>query len=168
VAQIRRGRWTHEHRADLAVFLIGMRINRFHRPDAWGPVLAAMAGMVRELAEDPGSGYLGSRMTFGWRGGQLVQYWRSSEDLIRYAEDRDARHRPAWAAFNRRARRFPGAVGIWHETYEVARAESIYVDLPPTGLAAATGACPVTGRLDRADGRLAVGAPGGVRTPPAG
>ena len=56
---------------------------------------------------------------------------------------------------DRRARRVPGAVGVWHETYQVARAESVYVDLPLQGLAAATGARPVTGRLDRAAARLA-------------
>jgi hypothetical protein len=49
----------------------------------------------------------------------------------------------------------PGAVGIWHETYEVAPAESVYVDLPVQGLAAATEARQVTGRLDRAAARLA-------------
>ena len=67
----------------------------------------------------------------------------------------EARHRPAWTAFNRRARRVPGAVGVWHETYQVARAESVYVDLPVQGLAAATGARQVTSRLDRAAARLA-------------
>ena len=56
---------------------------------------------------------------------------------------------------NRPARRVRGAVGIWHETYEVARAETVYVDLPTQGLAAATGARQVTGRLDRAAARLA-------------
>ncbi|MDQ3735206.1 MAG: DUF4188 domain-containing protein, partial [Actinomycetota bacterium] len=38
---IARGRWTHEHSGDLTVFVIGMRINRFWRPDAWWPVVAA-------------------------------------------------------------------------------------------------------------------------------
>jgi hypothetical protein len=105
-------------------------------------------------------------MTVGRRGGQLVQYWRSSEEPIRYAGDRVGRHRPAWAAFDRRARGVPApsAFGIRHGTYEVARAESIYVDLPLMGLAEAAGARPVAGRLDRAEGRLAVGSP--ERVPP--
>ena len=42
MARIARGRWTHTHEGDLTVFLIGMRINRIWRPDAWLPVLAAM------------------------------------------------------------------------------------------------------------------------------
>ncbi|RBY74873.1 DUF4188 domain-containing protein [Geodermatophilus sp. TF02-6] len=155
MARIAHGRWTHDHTGDLTVFLIGMRINRLWRPDAWLPVLAAMGPMLRELATDPDSGFLGYRMTLGWRGPVLVQYWRRAADLYRYATDRGARHRPAWTAFNRRARRVPGAVGVWHETYEVSRAESVYVDLPTVGLAAATAARPVTGRLDRAAARLA-------------
>jgi hypothetical protein len=155
MARIAHGRWTHTHEGDLTVFLIGMRINRVWRPDAWLPVLAAMGPMIAELARDPDSGFLGHRMTLGPRGPVLVQYWRGVEDVYRYATAPEARHRPAWTAFNRRARRVAGAVGIWHETYQVARAESIYVDLPVQGLAAATGARQVTGRLDRAPARLA-------------
>ncbi len=155
MTRIAAGRWTHEHTADLTVFLIGMRINRFWRPDAWGPVLAAMPPMLAELSRDPESGFLGYRMLLGGRGPVVVQYWRSTEDVYRYAADRDSKHRPAWTAFNKRARKLPGAVGIWHETYQIARAESMYVDMPPTGLAAATSAVPVSGRLDRASARLA-------------
>ena len=155
MTRVLAGRWTHDHTGDLTVFLIGMRINKPWRPDGWLPVLAAMPGMLRELAGDPDSGFLGHRMMLAPGGPVLVQYWRRSADVYRYAADRNARHRPAWAAFNRRARRIRGAVGIWHETYEVARAESVYVDLPPTGLAAATAARPVTGGLDRAERSLA-------------
>ncbi|SDC55697.1 protein of unknown function [Geodermatophilus telluris] len=155
MARTARGRWTHAHEGDLTVFLIGMRINRFTRPDAWLPTMAAMGPMLQELARDPDSGLLGFRTALAWRGPVLVQYWRSPEDLYRYAADRDAAHRPAWTAFNQRARRVPGAVGVWHETYQVARAETVYVDMPPTGLAAATTARPVGGRLDRAADRLA-------------
>ncbi|TKJ34227.1 DUF4188 domain-containing protein [Blastococcus sp. CCUG 61487] len=149
------GRWTHDHTGDLTVFLIGMRINKPWRLDAWLPASLAMPRMLRELSRDPSSGFLGYRMAVGAGGPVLVQYWRRTEDVYRYAGDRSAAHRPAWAAFNRRARRVPGAVGIWHETYEIGRAESVYVDMPPSGLAAATAARPVAGRLDRAADRLA-------------
>lgn len=67
-----------------------------------------------------------------------------------------SQHRPAWTAFNQRTRKSPGAVGIWHETYEISRAETVYVDMPPLGLAASTAAQQVTGRLDRARQRLAI------------
>jgi hypothetical protein len=151
---IARGRWTHAHTDDLTIFMIGMRINRLWRPDVWGPTLAAMGPMLAELAQDPESGLLGYRLLLGWRGPTVVQYWRSTEDVYRYANNLDANHRPAWTAFNKRARKTPGLVGIWHETYQVAKAETIYVDLPLMGLAAATGARQVTGRLDRARDRL--------------
>src|ERR671927_1424634 len=100
MARIARGRWTHTHEGDLTVFLIGMRIDRFWRPDAWLPVLAAMGPMLAELARDPDSGFLGHRMTLGRRGPGLVQYWRGVEDGYRYATPPQAPHRPPWAAFN--------------------------------------------------------------------
>lgn len=160
MTDIARGRWTHEPAGDLTVFMIGMRVNKFWRPDAWVPTFAAMGPMLAELSRDPESGFLGYRILLGWRGPTLIQYWRKPEDIYRYASDRDAQHRRSWTAFNLRARRFPGAVGIWHETYQVSRAESVYVDMPPTGLAAATTSTPITKRLDRASTRLGPITPG--------
>lgn len=151
---IARGRWTHEYTGDLTIFLIGMRINRVWRPDMWSPVLAAMGPMLAELSRDPESGFLGYRLLVGWRGPTLIQYWRTPQDVYRYATDREAAHRPAWAAFNRRAGASRASVGVWHETYQVGAAETVYVDVPRMGLAAATSARPVTGRLDRAPDRL--------------
>ena len=83
-----------------------------------------------------------------------MQYWDSHEKLYGYAGDRNAAHRPAWAAFNRRARKAPGAVGIWHETYLVERAESVYAGMPVSGLAAATTSVPVARRGETAAERL--------------
>ncbi len=149
------GRMTHDYDGELVVFVIGMRINRWSRPDLWWPTLMAMPPMIRELASDPDSGMRGYRM-FGFpRTPTVIQYWTSLDRLYAYASDPRAAHRPAWAAFNRRTRDAAGAVGIWHETYEVARAESIYVGMPPTGLGAATALRPVTSRLDSAKQRLA-------------
>jgi hypothetical protein len=149
-------RMTHDHDGDLVVFLIGMRINKPWRPDLWLPTFLAMGPMLAELAKDKDSGLLGYRVTFGAGGPLLVQYWSSHEKLYAFASDRDATHRPAWAAFNRRLRKAPGAVGIWHETYVVERAESIYSGMPVSGLAAATSAVPVARRGERAAERLGV------------
>lgn len=155
MATIARGRWTHEMAPDtLVVFLIGMRINKFWRPDGWLPVVAAMPPMLAELSRDPDSGLLGYELLVGARGPTLIQYWHSVEQLYAYASDPTAQHRPAWAAFNRRARKVPGVVGVWHETYPVRRAETVYVDVPATGLGRAVGTAAVTGRLDRARDRL--------------
>lgn len=104
---------------------------------------------------------LGYRLLLGEGGPMLVMYWNSHEKLYAYASNPDATHRPAWGRFNRRARQAPGAVGIWHETFQVGVAESIYAGMPVRGLAKATSAVPVGRRGDRAvqrygDGRTAV------------
>lgn len=120
----------------VAVFLIGLRINRWHRPDAWWPALAAMGPMLAELYADPESGFLGHRSTLAAGGPLLVQYWRSADDVRTYARDGARRHRPAWSAFHARARRAPGAVGLWHELYDVpaGAAHATYLDTPALGL----------------------------------
>jgi hypothetical protein len=155
MASIFPSRMTHQYDGDLVLFLIGMRVNKPWRPDLWLPVFRAMPGMLAELARDPESGFLGSRLIFDPRGPWLVQYWNSVEKLYEYASNQQATHRPAWTAFNARARKAPGAVGIWHETFQVALAESIYVGMPPSGLAAATNLVPVGKRSDRAVQRIA-------------
>ena len=154
MADVIPGRMTHGYDGDLVVFLIGMRINKPWRPDLWLPVFFAMPAMLAELSKDKDSGLLGYRVTFGAGGSLLVQYWDSHEKLYGYAGDRNAAHRPAWAAFNRRARKAPGAVGIWHETYLVERAESVYAGMPVSGLAAATTSIPVAWRGETAAERL--------------
>lgn len=156
MATIRPGRVTDAHDDGLVVFLIGMRVNRWHAVRSWWPVLTAMPRMLRELSAERSSGLLGFRGALGPDGPMLVQYWRSADDLIRYAHDADGEHRPAWRAFNSRARQAAGAVGIWHETYVVPAGahETVYAHMPPTGLAAATGAVPVGRRGDAAAQRL--------------
>jgi hypothetical protein len=147
-------RMTHDYDGDLVVFLIGMRINKPWRPDLWLPVFFAMPAMLAELSKDKNSGLLGYRLTFGAGGPLVVQYWSSHEKLYAYASDRNAAHRPAWAAFNRRVRKAPGSVGIWHETYVVERAETIYSGMPVSGLAAATSVVEVARRGETARERL--------------
>lgn len=137
-------RHTHSHDGELVVFLIGMTLNRPWRPDKWGPAFAAMPRMLRELSREPDSGLLGYRITLEGIHPTVIQYWNSLEKLYAYAGDRTAEHRPAWAEFNRRARSAPGAVGVWHETYVVERAESVYVDTPELGLARFTSHIPVS------------------------
>ena len=154
MAQVAAGRITHSHDGELVVFLIGMRINRWWRPDLWWPTFQAMPGMLRELLSDPESGLMSYRLVFDPRGPWLVQYWNSLDKLYAYASDPDAQHRPAWSTFNRQARKASGAVGIWHETFLVDRAESIYVGMPPSGLAKATASVPVARKGERAAERL--------------
>lgn len=149
-------RIAHVTREDLVVFHIGMKIRQPWRVDQWGPVAAAMPRMLAELSRDPDSGLLGYKLIMDPRGPWTVQYWESTEKLYAYASDRDSAHRPAWAAFNKRARQHPDAVGVWHETFEVSRSESIYVGVPPIGLGA-LGWAPVGPSSDTAAQRITRG-----------
>ncbi|OFE16711.1 hypothetical protein BA895_03795 [Humibacillus sp. DSM 29435] len=148
---------THGHDGDLAVFLIGLRVNRPWRPDLWMPTFAAMGPMITELytakaaaerGEGPHPGFLSHRTLVALGGPTLVQYWRSVEDIYAYAHAPERHHRPAWLDFYRRSKGSGGAVGIWHETYAVpaGSAESLYVDMPLIGLAAAFGPVEASGR----------------------
>ncbi|WP_340563699.1 DUF4188 domain-containing protein [Streptomyces sp. GSL17-111] len=144
----------------VTVFMVGMRINRPLAVRSWWPVFTAMPRMLRELSGDRESGMLGFRLLNGGpRVLYVVQYWSSHEKLTAYASAQDREHRPAWTAFNRRARRAAGAVGLWHETYVVPAGahESVYVSMPPFGLGAATGVIPVGRTGERAAARLRLG-----------
>ena len=132
------GRYSARIEGDFVVFLIGMRINRPWKVRKWWPVLAAMRPMLKELVADPDSGLLHAQQALIGGGPAAVQYWRSFEQLERWARDPDAAHLPAWREFNRQVRA-SGDVGIWHETFLVSAGsyEAIYGNMPRIGLAAA-------------------------------
>ncbi len=113
-----------------------------------------MPRMLRYLADHPEKGLIGYRQAL-LPSPVLVQYWRSFEDLARFARDRDDPHLEAWRRFNQRART-SGHVGIWHETYRVATrdVETIYANMPPTGLAAATATVPIRPGRESAAARI--------------
>jgi len=127
----------------VVVFLIGMRINRLRRVRSWWPAFVAMPRMLRQLESDQDSGLLAAHSYWAGRDFLVVQYWRSLEDLGRYARDPGQAHQPAWARHNRGSAA-TADVGIWHESYLVPadNIESLYGNMPPHGLAAALGAVP--------------------------
>lgn len=153
---IHPARMTARLDGDFVVFLIGMRFNRLWRVDRWAPVVAAMPRMLRELAQKPELGFLHGESYFG-RTTLMLLYWRSLDPLLAYAKAKDARHLPAWAAFNPGGT--DGSVGIWHETYLVGpgRYENVYVNMPAFGLGAAGALVPAVGPLASAQGRAAHG-----------
>ncbi|MFJ5881789.1 DUF4188 domain-containing protein [Kitasatospora cineracea] len=154
------GRTTAAADGKVVLFLIGMRINHFRAPHHWLPVLLAMPRMLRELSRDPDSGLLGYQLLTGSpRTYYVVQYWESEEKLLAYAAAPGKLHRNAWAMINRFERNSRQHVGIWHETYIVppGNYEAIYGDMPPYGLAAATGTLPLEHRGRTARDRLAHG-----------
>ena len=93
------------------VFMIGMRINNLLLAHKWWPVAMAMPRMIRELAENPELGFIHAEAWFG-RTTIMVQYWRSLDQLLAYARNKEADHLPAWRAFNN-AVGTNGSVGIW-------------------------------------------------------
>ncbi|MFJ9418379.1 DUF4188 domain-containing protein [Streptomyces sp. NPDC101227] len=153
-----QGRMTADGDGEVVVFLVGMRVNSWWAVRSWLPVLLAMPRMIKEQARDRTRGMLGYRVLPGLRNFTVLQYWESKEKLLAYAGDQDGEHRPAWAAYNRRAWAGRGGVGIWHETYVVPAGsyESVYVGMPPYGLGAARGVVPVGRRGERAAERLGV------------
>ncbi|MDP9485985.1 MAG: DUF4188 domain-containing protein [Actinomycetota bacterium] len=155
MAQIVNGRYTARVDEPFVVFMIGMRINRLLAVGQWLPTLRAMGPMLKELYQYPEKGFLGAEFFFYWRGPALVQYWRSFEDLERFARKPDDPHLPAWQRFNREAKS-SGAVGIWHETYLVQPGayEAIYSNMPEFGLAKATERVPAVGARETARRRL--------------
>ncbi len=132
------GRFTTHIEGPFVVFLIGFRINRLLAFNKWVPVAKAMGPMLQELYANPQLGFLAAQTSLYWPGIKMVQYWRSFDHLIDYAQSRNAAHLPAWKAFNQRVGD-DGTVGIWHETYQVAAGqyESVYNNMPRFGLAVA-------------------------------
>ena len=146
MAAVQKGRFTADVSSlgdEVIVFLIGVRINKPWKVRAWWPVFVAMPKMLKYLAQHPDKGLLGYEQAF-FPSPMIVQYWRSFEDLARFARDRDDPHLEPWRQFNRRIGA-SGDVGIWHETYRVrtANIETIYGNMPAHGLAAATAVVPI-------------------------
>jgi len=147
-------RMTATTEAEFTVFLIGMRINRPWKVHKWLPVALAMPRMVKELAADPASGFLGAESWFG-NPTVMVQYWQSFDALEAYAKRPSGQHLPAWQAFSR-AVGTSGDVGIWHETYRVRPGdfECVYTNMPPFGLGRVTTLVQAAGPRESAAGRM--------------
>lgn len=135
-----------------ALFLIGMRVTRLWRVRAWLAVLAAMPKMLIHLRRNPEAGLLSAQLYLG-RSLMVVSYWRSAEDIRRFAADAGAPHLPVWRWFNGELAG-TDSVGIWHETYVIGEHETIASGMPPSGLAQAVGACPVAAGTTTAAQRL--------------
>lgn len=138
--QVQAGQYCAAVPEEAVVFLIGMRVNRWHRVWSWWPTFSAMPKMLRQLRKAPESGFLGARTYWSGRDFLTVQYWRSLEELGAFARSPEFLHMPAWRAFNRKAAG-TADVGIYHETYTVpaSHIETLYGNMPPHGLGAAFG-----------------------------
>lgn len=149
--QIYTGRYTTENNDDIVVFLIGMRINKRLAVHKWLPVFNAMPGMIRELYTNKDAlGFLSMESYFGLKTTVMIQYWRSTEDLLDYSKGK--KHLTAWKNFNTKIGN-NDAVGIYHETYELKKGnyETVYGNMPLYGLGKAITHIPIT--ADRASAR---------------
>lgn len=160
MSQIIPKRMTARMDGEFVVFLIGMRINRWWRPDLWLPVVMAMPRMLRELQAKPELGLLGVTTAGFSNPAVIIQYWKSADALIAYATSKDSAHLPAWVDFRKKVQK-SGAVGVWHETYVIGAGnhESVYVNMPPFGLGAIGELVPAEGHYAHAKQRLGAGRP---------
>jgi hypothetical protein len=70
MAKIVDRRMAAEMDGEFVVFLIGLRINKPWKVHKWLPVFFAMPQMLKELRDDPDSGFLGHVMSMR----VIVQY----------------------------------------------------------------------------------------------
>lgn len=141
---------------NLVIFILGIRLNRPWKIHRWWPIVRLLRPMIRELRDRPQPGFLHAEVFSGWRETISIQYWEDWQTLHAYAHDKDSRHVPAWARFNRLIG-FSGDVGIWHETYVIPPGphhETIYHNVPPLGLGRIAPLHPVRGPSKTFAGRL--------------
>ncbi len=120
---------------EFVVVVLGIRLNRWWRLGDWLWARRSMRRLFRDLEADPSWGLLGYQEWSGWRHLTTVQYWTSFEDLVRWSRVPKGEHRTVWTEYTRRLAA-SGSVGVWHETYVVGpgRYETVYTNVPPTGL----------------------------------
>ncbi|MCW2762757.1 MAG: uncharacterized protein JWR85_2958 [Marmoricola sp.] len=142
MAEIKQGRWTARIDTDFVVFLIGPRIDLKHPVRSFKDLggQKGMQHMLKYLSEHPEKGMLGYRTA----GLTTIQYWRSFEDLERFAKEPDDPHLAPWRKYWKRVGK-SGRTGIWHETFLVRAGEyeAIYGNMPPFGLGKATELVPL-------------------------
>lgn len=165
MAKVVPGRYTAQMGDSFVVFIIGMRVNKFWAVHKWWPVMKAMPKMLKELYSHPELGFLHSEYLLSWRGVTLIQYWKSFDDLEKYA--RGGVHLKEWQAFNRSVGT-DGTVGIFHETYllKEGQYECVYGNMPRMGLGAAGEHVPATGKRETARRRTGGTNDPAVPTPP--
>jgi hypothetical protein len=137
MSDIKQGRWAARIEGDFVVFIIGTHLDWRH-PFRWFRDIGGIRGMpymLDRLAKHPEHGMLGYQSM----GLVNIQYWRSFEDLERWAAEPTEPHKPALQKYWKRVGR-EGRSGIWHETFLVRAGEyeAIYGNMPPRGLGKAT------------------------------
>lgn len=138
---IKAGRYTANYPDGFVVLLIGLRINSLWRVNEWSPVMRAAFSMTQEALKLPNTPLLNSNTVWSVSDPRVfffIQHWRSFEELMAWANNKDLQHKPAQKDFFKRTG-YNGHVGIWHEAYKVEKGqfEAIYANMPEISMAAA-------------------------------
>jgi len=136
------GRFMAEPPPGTVLFMFGIRANSLPAMRHWLPLWRQTQAMIREQRARPECGLLWSTSWREGREGTVLQYWRTMEALMAYAQDMQFIHGPLWKAFNHGIGD-SGQIGIWHEAIVIdaetpGHLHTIYRDVPERGLAAAT------------------------------
>ncbi|WP_434530111.1 DUF4188 domain-containing protein (plasmid) [Haloarcula sp. NS06] len=121
---------------ECVIYINGMRLNKLRALPKYLHAGLEAGRMFKRLEADPDSGFLGYLPAYmGLRSGAAIQYWRSLEDIRRFARDPDGPHIPAWKWYNEEIGN-NGELGFWAELYVVKDGsfETFYRNVPPTGL----------------------------------
>lgn len=121
---------------EYVIYINGMRLNRLRALPKYVRAGLAAGRMFEELEADSDSGFLGYLPAYmGLRCGAAIQYWRSLEDIRRFAQDPDGPHVLAWQWYDE-AVGDGGDLGFWAELYVVKEGnfETFYRNVPPIGL----------------------------------
>ncbi|MGN6030161.1 MAG: monooxygenase family protein [Thermomicrobiales bacterium] len=140
--RVQPGRFMADPPPGTVLFLFGMRANSLPAMRHWLPLWRQTQAMIRELKAHPESGLLWSTSWREGREGTVLQYWRSMEALMTWAQDARFAHASLWKAFNHGIGD-SGQIGLWHEAVVIdgetpGHLHTIYRDVPERGLAAAT------------------------------
>jgi hypothetical protein len=140
---LNKGRMTVKCEGDFVLFLIGIRFNKLTSKAA--DMGKYMDQIEKELSEHPELGCLGSESYVGSNTEAsttlLVQYWKSTDHLEKYAQSSTNSHYHPWRvlmSIGKESTEF----GFWHETYQVKAGEyeCIHVNCPAFHFANALGA----------------------------
>jgi hypothetical protein len=143
---------------ELVVIYLGMRVNSL----SGFPTLMSFGSKIRKSVEaQPDGLLLHENLMFALfpPHAGMRQYWRDFDSLERWA--RSLPHLHWWQGFLKDR----GGTGFWHETYfRGGQIESVYIDMPPIGLAKFGPVTPARGSLFSARRRLGMGE--GTAPPP--
>ncbi len=168
MAEVKPGRFTAQVEGPFVIMRVGIRVNHILLFWKWIPTLRATVPLLRALLRAQAPGLLGGFTLLYWQSSiGIIQYWRSFDDLERFAHSEGNGYEALWSRYQT-SPGADGSVGLWYEVFSVdaARYEVVYDNTPVIGLAAATEHVPAVGRRETARRRLGGESEPAVPSPP--